>query len=108
MSYQQSFISLDNETFTLRIDGVTPSVALPLSDDPISTDEDSDSDMFMPIAHPHAERIYPHTIDRQDHMAAIHPFIGHSDARNLEEGHGHRVAGLCADGHLRHNVACHL
>lgn len=49
MAYQQSFISLDNETFTLRIDGVTPSVALPLSDDPISTDEDSDSDMFMPI-----------------------------------------------------------
>ena len=49
MAYQQSFISLDNETFTLRIDGVTPSTALPLSDDPISTDEDSDSDMFMPI-----------------------------------------------------------
>lgn len=49
MAYQQSFISLDNETFTLRIDGVTPSVALPLSDEPISTDEDSDSDMFMPI-----------------------------------------------------------
>ena len=49
MAYQQSFISLDGETFTLRIDGVTPSAALPLSDDPISTDEDSDSDMFMPI-----------------------------------------------------------
>ena len=49
MAYQQSFISLDGETFTLRIDGVTPSVALPLSDDPISTDEDSDSDMFMPV-----------------------------------------------------------
>ena len=49
MAYQQSFISLDNETFTLRIDGVTPSVALPLSDEPISTDEDSDSDMFMPV-----------------------------------------------------------
>ena len=49
MAYQQSFISLDGETFTLRIDGVTPSVALPLSDEPISTDEDSDSDMFMPV-----------------------------------------------------------
>ena len=49
MAYQQSFISLDGETFTLRIDGVTPSVALPLSDEPIETDEDSDSDMFMPI-----------------------------------------------------------
>lgn len=49
MAYQQSFISLDNETFTLRIDGVTPSTALPLSDEPISTDEDSDSDMFMPV-----------------------------------------------------------
>ena len=49
MAYQQSFISLDGETFTLRIDGVTPSVALPLSDNPISTDEDSDSDMFMPV-----------------------------------------------------------
>lgn len=49
MAYQQSFISLDNETFTLRIDGVTPSAALPLSDEPISTDEDSDSDMFMPV-----------------------------------------------------------
>ena len=49
MAYQQSFISLDGETFTLRIDGVTPSAALPLSDDPISTDEDSDSDMFMPV-----------------------------------------------------------
>ena len=49
MAYQQSFISLDGETFTLHIDGVTPSVALPLSDDPISTDEDSDSDMFMPV-----------------------------------------------------------
>ena len=49
MAYQQSFISLDNETFTLRIDGVTPSAPLPLSDDPISTDEDSDSDMFMPV-----------------------------------------------------------
>ena len=49
MAYQQSFISLDGEIFTLRIDGVTPSVALPLSDDPIETDEDSDSDMFMPV-----------------------------------------------------------
>ena len=49
MAYQQSFISLDGDTFTLRIDGVTPSVALPLSDEPISTDEDSDSDMFMPV-----------------------------------------------------------
>ena len=49
MAYQQSFISLDGETFTLRIDGVTPSVALPLSDEPSSTDEDSDSDMFMPV-----------------------------------------------------------
>ena len=49
MAYQQSFISLDGETFTLRIDGVTPSVAPPLSDNPISTDEDSDSDMFMPV-----------------------------------------------------------
>ena len=49
MAYQQSFISLDGETFTLRIDGVTPSVALPLSDDPMSTDEDGDTDMFMPI-----------------------------------------------------------
>lgn len=49
MAYQQSFISLDGETFTLRIDGVTPSAALPLSDEPISTDEDSDSDMFMPV-----------------------------------------------------------
>ena len=49
MAYQQSFKSLDGETFTLRIDGVTPSAALPLSDDPIETDEDSDSDMFMPV-----------------------------------------------------------
>ena len=49
MAYQQSFISLDNETFNLRIDGVTQSAPLPLSDDPISTDEDSDSDMFMPV-----------------------------------------------------------
>ena len=49
MAYQQSFISLDGETFTLRIDGVTPSVTLPLSDDPISTDEDGDTDMFLPI-----------------------------------------------------------
>lgn len=49
MAYQQSFISLDNETFTLRIDGVTPSVSLPLSDDPIETDEDGDSDMFVPV-----------------------------------------------------------
>ena len=39
MAYQQSFISLDGETFTLRIDGVTPSAALPLSDEPISTDK---------------------------------------------------------------------
>ena len=49
MAYQQSFISLDGETFTLRIDGVTPSVALPLSDEPISPDEDSDAELFMPV-----------------------------------------------------------
>ena len=49
MASQKSFISLDGEQYTLIIEGVNPVPTLPLSDDPISTDEDSDSDMFMPV-----------------------------------------------------------
>ena len=49
MAYQKTFISLDNETFTLTIGGVTPTSAPPLGADPISTEEDGDADMFMPV-----------------------------------------------------------
>ena len=49
MASQKSFISLDGEQYTLIIEGVNPVPTLPLSDNPIETDEDSDSDMFMPV-----------------------------------------------------------
>lgn len=52
MAYTQQFVSLGNETFTLCIEGVTlPTGATtpPLAADPFETDEDSDTDMFLPV-----------------------------------------------------------
>jgi len=49
MAYQQSFKSLDGTTYTLNIGGVTPATSPKLSSEPIETQEDADTDMFMPV-----------------------------------------------------------
>ena len=52
MAYSQNFKSLDGTTYTIQVDGVTiPSgvSAPPLGQDPFVTDEESDTDMFMPV-----------------------------------------------------------
>ena len=49
MAYTQNFISLDGTTFTLNIGGVTPATSPKLSSEPIETQEDADTDMFMPV-----------------------------------------------------------
>ena len=51
MAYQQNFAALDGTIMTLTIGNVTiPSGAVtpPLADDPFSTEEEADTDMFMP------------------------------------------------------------
>ena len=49
MAYSQNFVSLDGTTFTLNIGGVTPATSPKLSSEPIETQEDADTDMFMPV-----------------------------------------------------------
>ena len=49
MAYSQNFISLDGTTYTLNIGGVTPATSPKLSSEPIETQEDADTDMFMPV-----------------------------------------------------------
>ncbi len=49
MAYQQNFVALDGTTFTLNIGGVTPATSPKLSSEPIETQEDADTDMFMPV-----------------------------------------------------------
>ena len=49
MAYSQNFVSLDGTTFTLNIGGVTPVTSPKLSSEPIETQEDADTDMFMPV-----------------------------------------------------------
>ena len=49
MAYSQNFVSLDGTTYTLNIDGVTPATSPKLSSEPIETQEDADTDMFMPV-----------------------------------------------------------
>ena len=49
MAAEREFISLDGQQFTLVIDGVQAHENLQLSSDPFSTDEDGDTDMFVPV-----------------------------------------------------------
>lgn len=52
MAYAQQFISLRGTTYTLNIDGVTlptGAVVPPLGATPFETEEESDTDMFMPV-----------------------------------------------------------
>lgn len=49
MAYSQNFVALDGTTFTLNIGGVTPATPPKLSSEPIETQEDADTDMFMPV-----------------------------------------------------------
>lgn len=49
MAYTQNFVALDGTTFTLNIGGVTPATPPKLSSEPIETQEDADTDMFMPV-----------------------------------------------------------
>lgn len=49
MAYTQNFVSLDGTTYTLNIGGVTPATSPKLSSEPIETQEDADTDMFMPV-----------------------------------------------------------
>lgn len=49
MAYSQDFVSLDGTTYTLNIGGVTPATSPKLSSEPIETQEDADTDMFMPV-----------------------------------------------------------
>lgn len=49
MAYQQNFVALDGTTFTLNIGGVTPATSPKLSSEPMETQEDADTDMFMPV-----------------------------------------------------------
>lgn len=52
MAYIQNFKSLSGTTFTVEVDNVTlPTGAAtpPLGDDPFTTEEDSDTDMFTPV-----------------------------------------------------------
>ena len=51
MAYTQNFKSLDGTTYTIQVDGVTlPSgvTTPPLGADPFTTEEDADTDLFMP------------------------------------------------------------
>jgi len=51
MAYQQNFAALDGTIMTLTIGNVTiPTgvVTPPLADDPFTTEEEADTDMFMP------------------------------------------------------------
>ena len=49
MAAEREFISLDGVQYTLVIDGVQAHENLQLSSDPFSTDEDGDTDMFVPV-----------------------------------------------------------
>lgn len=49
MAYTQNFVALDGTTFTLNIGGVTPATSPKLSSEPMETQEDADTDMFMPV-----------------------------------------------------------
>ena len=52
MAYSQNFTSLDGTTYTIEVNGVTlPTGATvpPLGNDPFTTEEDADTDMFMPV-----------------------------------------------------------
>lgn len=49
MAYTQNFVALDGTTFTLNIGGVTPATPPKLSSEPMETQEDADTDMFMPV-----------------------------------------------------------
>jgi len=49
MAYQQNFVALDGTTYTLNIGGVTPATSPKLSSEPMETQEDADTDMFMPV-----------------------------------------------------------
>lgn len=49
MAYTQNFVALDGTTYTLNIGGVTPATPPKLSSEPMETQEDADTDMFMPV-----------------------------------------------------------
>ena len=49
MAYTKHFIAFNREDYELSIGGTDVSGTLPLAADPIATDEDSDTDMFMPV-----------------------------------------------------------
>ena len=49
MAAEREFISLDGVQYTLVIDGVQAHENLQLGRDPFSTDEDGDTDMFVPV-----------------------------------------------------------
>lgn len=49
MAYTQNFAALDGTVYTLTIDGVTVQTPPPLAADPMTTEEDADTDMFMPV-----------------------------------------------------------
>ena len=49
MAYTQNFASINGTIYTLNIDGVTLQTQPPLATNPVTTEEDSDTDMFLPV-----------------------------------------------------------
>ena len=49
MAYTQSFYGLDGTQYTVNIDNVSPATPPPLAAQPFESQENDDSDLFIPV-----------------------------------------------------------
>ena len=49
MAYTQNFYGIDGTLYTVEVDGVTPAVNPPLAAEPFQSQEDNETDMFVPV-----------------------------------------------------------